>query len=264
MNNYSISNSDNYQEFIEEDEEQIIKKYISIINEFFITYSNHENRFNNNIYIINAIDSLTHIFLNLLLYTNNLDLTYHNTQRALYYYIEFISQISDDEHSFLNLSSHDAKLFIYKKTIYEIDQEYKRKFKQHKKMVKIFNKLTLITNINKALIKYNIINFNLSEHAIIFDSCYTQIIGHLIHLSLTHTKDVEMLKIVEDFILKLYYKNHDYNKFSQLVFHFIKKIYKLDDIDAIQHSINKKFMHNDFDAKSCQLTHIKFISWMLA
>ena len=48
----------------------------------------------------------------LLLYTKNIDLTISHCNKALYYYIEFIGQIGDENHSYLQLNSKDATLFI--------------------------------------------------------------------------------------------------------------------------------------------------------
>ena len=42
MDNYAISNIDNYQSFTENNEELIIKKYIAISNEFFIAYNGND------------------------------------------------------------------------------------------------------------------------------------------------------------------------------------------------------------------------------
>ena len=71
--------------------------------------------------------SLSHIFNIFLLYTKNIELTITHCNKALYYYIEFIGQIVDDNHSYLQLNSKDATLFVYKKTIFEINNEYRKK-----------------------------------------------------------------------------------------------------------------------------------------
>jgi hypothetical protein len=55
-----------------------------------------------------------------------LDITYYHSQKAFYFYVEFIEQILDVQHSFLNLTSRDATMFVYKKTIYEINTEYRK------------------------------------------------------------------------------------------------------------------------------------------
>ena len=73
-----------------------------------------------------GIETIMHVFSMLFYYTKNLDLTFYHSQKAYYFYIEFIEQISDDNVSFLQLSSRDATTFVYKKTLYEINIEYKK------------------------------------------------------------------------------------------------------------------------------------------
>ena len=63
-----------------------------------------------------GIETITHIFRNLLLYTKNIELTIYHCKRAYIYYVEFIGQIGDDKNTYLQLNSKDATLFVYKKT----------------------------------------------------------------------------------------------------------------------------------------------------
>ena len=65
---------------------------------------------------------LNHIFILLFHYTNNLPFTYYHCEKGIYYFTEFISQI-ENENSFLKLSSIDAIIFVYKKTIYNINKK---------------------------------------------------------------------------------------------------------------------------------------------
>ena len=65
-------------------------------------------------------NTLKHIFNTLLLYTKNLNLTVYHCKKAYLFYVEFITQIGDENHSFLQLNSKDAVIFLYKKTIFEI------------------------------------------------------------------------------------------------------------------------------------------------
>ena len=75
------------------------------------------------------LSGIMHILFNmLLLYTKNIDLTISHCNKALYYYIEFIGQIADDSHSYLQLNSKDATLFIYKKTIFELNSEHRKNY----------------------------------------------------------------------------------------------------------------------------------------
>ena len=78
------------------------------------------------------------------MYTRNLDLTIYHCKKAFCYYVEFIGQIGDDNHTYLQLNSKDATLFVYKKTIFEIDNEYRKKFELSEDD-KIYMKL--LTNI---------------------------------------------------------------------------------------------------------------------
>jgi hypothetical protein len=73
-----------------------------------------------------GIETLIHIFSIIFYYTKNLDLTFYHSQKAYYFYIEFIEQISDDNITFLKLSSTDAVMFVYKKTIFELNNERKK------------------------------------------------------------------------------------------------------------------------------------------
>ena len=68
-----------------------------------------------------GINALLIIFVKILKRTNNLKLTYFHTEKAIYYYIEFFSQISN-RNSFISLTCNDAILFLYKKTIYKLSK----------------------------------------------------------------------------------------------------------------------------------------------
>ena len=63
----------------------------------------------------------------LFLYTRNTELIYKHLNKSFLYYIEFIEQIGEEGNSFLQLSSKDAMLFVYKKTIFDINIEYKKR-----------------------------------------------------------------------------------------------------------------------------------------
>jgi hypothetical protein len=108
---------------------EILQKYVSLILEYTDFISEKVNIKNKKYYdyLYNrGLDTISHVFLLILFYTKNLDITYYHSQKAFYFYVEFIEQILDVQHSFLNLSSRDATMFVYKKTIYEINTEYRK------------------------------------------------------------------------------------------------------------------------------------------
>ena len=75
--------------------------------------------------LTNGIQTANHIFNMLIIYTKNIDLTFHHIERSFIYYVEFINQIMINNGS-LNLNSKDASIFIYKKILYDIDDLNKK------------------------------------------------------------------------------------------------------------------------------------------
>ena len=97
----------------------------------FIDYFNKyiESKNSKKYYVVfKGLQSITHIFLILLLYTKNLSLTLYHCKKSFLYYVEFISQIGDEGNSYLQLNSKDAILFIYKKSIFDINNDYREKY----------------------------------------------------------------------------------------------------------------------------------------
>ena len=58
----------------------------------------------------------------------NINLVSFHLRKSYLYYAEFIGQIGEDSNSYLQLNSKDACLFVYKKTIYDINEEFKKRF----------------------------------------------------------------------------------------------------------------------------------------
>lgn len=111
---------------------EYVIKYLSVIASF-IEYAYTEQNMRKegylNFVVQQGISTIHHIFLMLLLYTKNIELVFSNLKKAYYYYIEFIQQIKKDEHQFLKFSVKDAILFVYKKTVNELNDQY---VQQHK------------------------------------------------------------------------------------------------------------------------------------
>lgn len=161
MKNNLLNNVENYQKQLDESVSIIFIKYIALVHE--ILECSDENIFLQNInylkYILTtAVKNTFHIYSLLLLYTKNLELTIYHTQKSILYYIEFISQIGEDNHSFLKLTSKDATLFTFKKTIFEINNDYKKTFEENDE-TKIKFKI-----LHEYCSYYNSILFNYIEH----------------------------------------------------------------------------------------------------
>jgi len=126
---YSLDNSDNYNQDFDYTINEVIEKYIFLSNEF-LNFILEKTTLKNNNYtkfiIIRGYETITNVFNIILYYTKNLDLTFYHCQKSYYYYIEFIEQIYDEQNLFLQLNSKDAITYVYKKTIFELKYDVKK------------------------------------------------------------------------------------------------------------------------------------------
>ena len=126
---YSLHNNENFKNESSFDINDAIKKYAELIIEYFKFIMENIKMKNINLLrfiIIRGLDTITNIFLYIIYFTKNIDLTYFHSQKSYYFYVEFVSQISDDEKMFLQLTSRDATIYVYKKTIFDINNELKK------------------------------------------------------------------------------------------------------------------------------------------
>lgn len=127
---YLLSSIDNYHSKLDYSNLNIILiKYISLITDYMKLIAEKINIRKNNYYkyiFIRGLDTITTVFKILLYLTKNIELTYYHSQKAFYFYVEFIEQISDDQNTFLQLSSREACMFVYKKTIFEINNDIRK------------------------------------------------------------------------------------------------------------------------------------------
>jgi hypothetical protein len=134
MKNLTLSNVENYKNELDSNEHILFLKYVGLIHELFQGCTE-------NIYIqkedylkyimIKGIKNTVYIYNFLLLYTKNLELTIYHTQKSIIYYIEFISQIGEDTNNLLQLNSKDATIFIFKKTIFEVNEDTRKNYKEN-------------------------------------------------------------------------------------------------------------------------------------
>ena len=136
----------------------IVGNYIKLLETFHILFNKNivtkKVHYTDFIYK-QGMKCLNHIFILLLHYTNNLPFTYYHCEKGIYYFTEFISQI-ENENSFLKLSSIDAIIFVYKKTIYNINK--KMAIQNAREFISSANEsIKTITNIN-SISRYSVIS----------------------------------------------------------------------------------------------------------
>lgn len=161
-----------HEKTINLNEVTIMTNYLKLLQTYHVLFN--KNIVTKKIHYIDFIykqgmKCLNHIFILLLQYTHNLQFTYYHCEKGIYYFTEFISQI-ENENSFLKLSSIDAIIFVYKKTIYNIN----RKMANHNECreISVINSIIkLVNNINtyeryKTLSSYFIKLSSISEEQI--------------------------------------------------------------------------------------------------
>ena len=161
--NFDLSNIKNYNNKFKKELDFYTKEYLLLMKEIIDYLDKYiETGNNKKLYIVlKGIESINHIFLLLLLYTKNLSLTLYHCKKSFLYYIEFISQIGEEGNSYLQLNSKDAILFIYKKSIFDINNDVRQNHELSEKDMKKMDDLKKLTTIFKdfyILIVNNIID----------------------------------------------------------------------------------------------------------
>jgi hypothetical protein len=126
---YSLDVLDNYKMTLNCNVNYITNKYNKLVIEFikFILEQLKIDKVNLFKFIVlRGYDTMSNVFLIMLFYTKNIDLTFYYCQKSYYYYVEYINQILEVQNVYLNLSSRDAITYVYTKTIYEINHTIKK------------------------------------------------------------------------------------------------------------------------------------------
>jgi len=262
---YSLNNVENYKSTLNYTVSDILNKHNLLIIEYFkfITEKVHlKNNACNKFIIIRGLETISHVFNNILYYTKNVDLAFYHGQKAFYFYVEFIEQISDDQHTFLQLNSRDASMFVYKKTLFDINNEYRKNMDSEltsKNYSEYFDILQIHTNILKYILSFLIHKCNFSSDE--KNSFINNIINKSMHIfdKLSNFKlNKNIYNIISRFIEQLA-KEIETDKYIEIIELFLKKIQKG---KVFEIKIMEKIYSQDFDEK-LQDEPDKFIAWLL-
>jgi hypothetical protein len=254
-NIYSLQNIENYRNTLDSDISNIVKKYSQLIIEYFKFIKENikitKSKFLNFI-IIRGLDTITNVFLYILYFTKNTELTYFHCQKSYYFYIEFVGQISEEEKTFLQLTTRDATIYVYKKTIYEINNELK---KINDVMTNDFREKLDIIKIYINLYQIYLLKMINSDDTSMLNIEYLLKIYDKLNNITNKTK----LIILEGVIEKLYNKINDDKLFFDVNYLLIKKFLKNQEI--LKNSL-KKINSEEFDNKLLE-TPEKVVSWII-
>jgi len=253
--NYSLKNIENYKKNMDCNFNEIIKIYSKIIIEY-LKYIMKTIQFKKNkiikFIILRGLNTLSHTFQYILYYTQNLNVTFFQCEKAFYFYVEFVSQISEDDKAFLQLSSRDATNYVYKKTIFEINHEVKKNViletietKTKLDLLNIY--IYIYTKIIEKLI-YDDLFYN--DNYITFIENIENIINHLNDNNINFQQSTFLKSIIDI----LSYKIDDIKVFFDIILSLIKKIIKE---PLVLEVINNKLKNNILDFTKKEMDEIK-------
>jgi hypothetical protein len=263
---YNLSNIQHYNKYLQSEERDIYySKYFELINNYLNYVCNHLyiNESNYICFIISKGISVIHnIFHSLLFYTKNLDLTFYHCQKSYSYLIEFVTQMNSENLQGLELTFNDAILFIYRKTIFEIDTKFKTTYTINDKEVLFFKTLYELTQQYNILYhnyftfyNKNNIQFN-KENIFLLHNNISKIIKKNIYNELTY----ELLKNVNCLFTYINVYINNIEDITQILVCYCNKIIKynmvIQDIETIlQNKDIETYIKNDF-------TPLKFINYI--
>lgn len=121
-----------------------IPNYIEKIADLIIKYYKETNSISEE-YQNTGLKSVIHIVKLVLFYTNNIDCAIYYGDLSIIYYLEFLTQITTDGQSFIKLTIRDAIIFVYKKTIFNLNKENRKTTQSNDKNInKIFQSIDII------------------------------------------------------------------------------------------------------------------------
>jgi len=254
--NYSLHNSENYKKELDTEISDVVQK----ISQLFIDYYKFiteniklkKSTFSRFI-IIRGLDTIVNVFNYILLYTKNIDLVYFHCQKAFYFYVEFVGQISEDEKMFLQLTSRDATTYVYKKTIFEIDNNMKKNNEEVSDYTRLkIDIINLYIDLYKTLL-FKIINddFTNIKNLENIEVIYKKLNGLTNKTNLKHIN-----QIIELLCNRI--ENSEY--FFDVCVLLIKKITKNQEL--INTCFNK-FLSEDFKYR-LEDTSDKFAAWFMS
>jgi len=151
-----------------------------------------------------------------------------------------VGQISEDEKTFLQLTSRDATTYVYKKTIFEINNELKKNIESQANFPETDDKIQMINlyiNIYKTML-YKIINSENLIKNLIYIDILNDIFGKLNKIKLKK----ENVIVINDIFDKFYFIINDNEKYFETIQKIIKKTKNLEFLNKYEKNI-----YNDED-----------------
>jgi hypothetical protein len=257
--NYSLYNIENYRKNFDCDIGDVVGKYSELLSEYYkfaIDNIKLKNTAFSRFIINRGLDTITNVFYNIFYYTKNVDLTYFHCQKSFYFYVEFVGQISEDEKMFLQLTSRDAATYVYKKTIFEINNDIRKSnesiSEENRNKIDTINTYINLykTNLQKII---NSESSDAKEHLVQFEEITAKL------TALSNRINKAQIIVLENVIEKLFHVIEDCKLFFDINHFLIKKFSKSPDSIKLSHL---KIYQEDFSKKILDGPD-KFIAWFI-
>lgn len=228
----------------------IFPHYVRIMNEYLNHFTSSDKykkgEQDRKYLLLNGFSTLTHVFKITLNY-KTIELAIENTEKAIYYYTQFIEQMEENIMHDLNVSSNNASLFVYKKTIH------------HLLLDAPSNDMLIKQNVDYVLLIYRLIVDDLLKNE--YDSFIpTKLIN--ISMELCRNNSCEMIFRREMMNIMVFINHFPSTKqiLYEYIYSYIKK-YKKSDL-TLERVFQKK-IHPTYANKLLNEPANTYIKWLL-
>jgi len=227
----NLFNDEMYYEKLDSDK---ILEYINKLQTVVVEVFNEKDNYGIK-YINVGIKTVLHIMYIIFINTKNIDITSYYGKTSMTYYFEFINQISSkNANDYINMTLQDAIIFVYKKTIFNLNSDYKKNNNNYNDDI-ILKQIFTINDIINMLHIYN--NYSPIK--------YKNIIEKIITIS--NNVDIYVVKQIISLLI-------DNNINIIKIFNFVNTLSKKKKI-IINNSNIYKYNYNNYNVKS-YLEHI--------
>ena len=236
---------------------EIFPQYVNVMNDYLLNFSNSikfKRGENDGIYLLkNGFYTLTNVFKTIMKETLNIENAVKSTKHSIFYYTNFIEQIEENKIHDLNISSNNASIFVYKKTIDTIIPNSQVITKKLEEIIKnIDHSIVIYSDMFEILInEYNNYNSNIPE----------KLMNVAIEMCNNNDNEIYYDTKLSNIILFMNHFPEEKNNKYEYIYLYVKK-YKPHNL-TLMGLLLKKAHHSYYD--KLYNNNIKFyIKWLLS
>ena len=255
---YSLHNSENYVQSLTHSSTEILNKYRLLVIEYllFINETINTCKTNDNckFIILRGLTTISYVFIFILHSSRNLNMAYYHSQKAFYYYTEFIGQITGDQNVFLQLTSRDAMMFVYKKTIFEIHNDYKKSNVLLSDLTNENEKMDFLdayVQIIKNLVTNSILTVdfkNIKDNDVNYKTTIVDKIDHICEFVNKYSIPLKLFLDIK-YLVEYLTNNNITESYYEIIQKYIIKVIKKTETSSVNENIKDK-IHSYFTLKN--------------